>query len=154
MSSKISTVTKSSTTTQAHFLLSTSSATVTSSSESQPSIPLIDTALTTSNSISTSAASFSSNKALSSSTVSMFTPLPAEIYPVLETSTTTSNTIPSTSQAAKQTLKSRRKKRPNRSITPKIEIQMTPYIPKKKAHLYRIHQMRTCLYMMLKKRSK
>ncbi|GFU12709.1 hypothetical protein TNCV_1986401 [Trichonephila clavipes] len=50
-------VTKSSTTTQANLLPSTSSATFTTSSESQPHISVTDTALTTSNSLSTSAAS-------------------------------------------------------------------------------------------------
>ncbi|GFU05739.1 gag-Pol polyprotein [Trichonephila clavipes] len=67
----------------------------------KPPIPLIDIAPTTSNSLSTSAAS-------SSSTVSMFTPLPASC-PVLQTTTTTSNTIPSTSQEAKLTSKLRKK---------------------------------------------
>ncbi|GFV88121.1 hypothetical protein TNCV_3242701 [Trichonephila clavipes] len=72
---------------------------VTTSSESQPSIPLIDTAPDTFNSLSTSVASSSTNKALSSSTVSMFTPLSAETSHVHETTTTASNTIPSTSHA-------------------------------------------------------
>ncbi|GFT63189.1 uncharacterized protein TNCV_4746881 [Trichonephila clavipes] len=49
MTSKIPVVSKSSTTTQANLLPSTSSVTVTSSSESQPSIPLIDTTPATSN---------------------------------------------------------------------------------------------------------
>ncbi|GFT27100.1 uncharacterized protein TNCV_4676151 [Trichonephila clavipes] len=44
MSSKITALTKSSTKTQAHFFPPTSSVTVTSSSESQPPIPLMDTA--------------------------------------------------------------------------------------------------------------
>ncbi|GFU92926.1 hypothetical protein TNCV_2080721 [Trichonephila clavipes] len=61
----------------------------------------------------------------------MFTSLPAETCPVVETSTTISNTIPSTYQAAKQTSKSRRKRRPNKSITSKIDIQMTPHKPRK-----------------------
>ncbi|GFX97662.1 uncharacterized protein TNCV_3065501 [Trichonephila clavipes] len=119
MSSKILAVTKSSTTTQENFVPSTSSVPVTSSSESESPIPLIDTAPATSNSLPTSAASSSSNKALYSSTVSVFTSLPAETCPIVETSTTISNTTLSTSQAAKQTLKSRRKKRPNRSNNPK-----------------------------------
>ncbi|GFU63210.1 hypothetical protein TNCV_1478041 [Trichonephila clavipes] len=62
----------------------------------------------------------------------MFSPLPAENSPVLETITTKFNIIPSTSQAIKQTSKTRRKKRPNGSITPQTEIQMTPHKPKKK----------------------
>ncbi|GFV36867.1 hypothetical protein TNCV_3124081 [Trichonephila clavipes] len=94
ISSSVPVVTKSSTSTQAQVLPSISS-------ESQPPIPLIDIAPTTSNSLSTSAAS-------SSSTVSMFTPLPASC-PVLQTTTTTSNTIPSTSQEAKLTSKLRKK---------------------------------------------
>ncbi|GFU18069.1 hypothetical protein TNCV_1446281 [Trichonephila clavipes] len=44
----------------------------------------------------------------------MFSALPVETSHVLETTTTTSNTIPSTSQAAKQTSKTCKKKRPNR----------------------------------------
>ncbi|GFT02051.1 putative RNA-directed DNA polymerase from transposon X-element [Trichonephila clavipes] len=78
------------------LLPSTSSVTVTSSSESQLPIPLLDTAPATSNSQCTSVASSSSNKALSSTTGPMFSSLPAETSPVLETSAT-SNTIPSTS---------------------------------------------------------
>ncbi|GFX27856.1 hypothetical protein TNCV_3082791 [Trichonephila clavipes] len=97
--------------------------------EFQPPIPLIDTAPTTSNSLSNSAAPSSSNKALPSSGVSMFTPLPAETCPVVET---ISKTISSTSQAAKQTSKSRKKRRPQRSITSKI---LTPHKPKKSAPL-------------------
>ncbi|GFT09269.1 hypothetical protein TNCV_5061611 [Trichonephila clavipes] len=74
MSSQIPTVTKSSTTTQANLLPSTSSVTVTSSSESQPPIPLIDTAPTTSNSPCTYVASSSSNKVLPSTTGPLFSP--------------------------------------------------------------------------------
>ncbi|GFV26616.1 hypothetical protein TNCV_1619611 [Trichonephila clavipes] len=87
----------------------TSSVTVTSPSKSKPSIPLIDTAPTTSNIFSTPAAFSSSYKALSSSDESTFTPLPAETCPVVETETSITNTIPSTSQDAKQTSKSRKK---------------------------------------------
>ncbi|GFU11427.1 uncharacterized protein TNCV_4041241 [Trichonephila clavipes] len=134
MSSKIPTVSKSSTTTQANLLPSTSSVRVTSASEFQPPIPLIDTVPATFNSLSTSAVS-SSNKELSSSKVSMFTPLPAETCPVVETSTTVSSTIPSAPQTAKQTSRNRRKKRPNRSLTPKIEIQLPPHKPKKSTPL-------------------
>ncbi|GFW75347.1 putative RNA-directed DNA polymerase from transposon BS [Trichonephila clavipes] len=151
ISSSVPAVTKPSTSTHAQLLPSTPFVTVISSSESQPSIPLIDTATTTSNNLSTSAAFSSSNKALSSSNVSMFTPLPAETCPAVETETSITNTIPFTSQDAKQTSKSRKKKHSKRSITSKIDIQLTPHKPKK-AHLYRIHQTRTCLYTMLKKR--
>ncbi|GFW90057.1 hypothetical protein TNCV_3485091 [Trichonephila clavipes] len=63
-----------------------------------PPISLIDTVPATSNSLSTSAAS-------SSSKLSMFIPLPAETCPVVETSTTISNPIPSAAQPAKQTSK-------------------------------------------------
>ncbi|GFW71716.1 uncharacterized protein TNCV_219301 [Trichonephila clavipes] len=94
---------KSSTSTQAQLLPpSTSSVLVTSSSKSQPPIPLKNTAPTTSNNLSTSAAS-------SSSKISMSTPLTASH---VQNTTTTSNTIPSTSQDAKQTSKLRKKKRP------------------------------------------
>ncbi|GFX33842.1 hypothetical protein TNCV_3962511 [Trichonephila clavipes] len=65
---------------------------------SQANISNIRSDITTSNSLSTSAAS-------SSSTVSIITPLPA--CPVLETTITTSNAIPATSQDAKQTSKPR-----------------------------------------------
>ncbi|GFX01444.1 hypothetical protein TNCV_1864181 [Trichonephila clavipes] len=128
MSSKIPTITKSSNSTQAHLLPSTSSVTVTLSPESQPPIPLTDTAPALSNSLSISAAS-------SSSTVSMSTPLQA--CPILETTTTTSNTIPATSQDAKTTSKPRRKKRPPKktsdTIKPKIEIKTAPHKPRKLA---------------------
>ncbi|GFX57303.1 hypothetical protein TNCV_3914671 [Trichonephila clavipes] len=81
-------VTKSSTTTQANLLSSTSSASVTSSTESQPTISAIDTAPYTSNSLSTSA------------TFSLST-----VCPILQTTTTSSNAIPPTSQDAKLTSK-------------------------------------------------
>ncbi|GFT41204.1 hypothetical protein TNCV_3403611 [Trichonephila clavipes] len=58
MSSSIPTVAKSSTSTQAHLLPSTSSIAVTTSSESQPPISLIVTAPATSSSLCTSVASF------------------------------------------------------------------------------------------------
>ncbi|GFX40122.1 transposable element Tcb2 transposase [Trichonephila clavipes] len=93
--------------TQIQLLPSTSSVTVTSSSESQPSVPLVITTFSASNSSSTSAAS-TFNKALSSSKVSMFRPLPAETCPVVETSTTISKTIPSAPQTAKQTSRNHR----------------------------------------------
>ncbi|GFU36023.1 putative RNA-directed DNA polymerase from transposon BS [Trichonephila clavipes] len=128
ISSSVPAVTKSSTSTQAQLLPSTSSVIVTSSSESPPSIPFMDTAAATSNSLSTSTAS-------SSSTLSMSTPLPA--CPVLETTTTTSSTIPATSQDAKETSKPRRKIRPPKNtsdtIKPKIEIKMAPRKPRKPA---------------------
>ncbi|GFW98619.1 hypothetical protein TNCV_2757981 [Trichonephila clavipes] len=75
----------------------------------------------------------------------MFTPLASETCPVVETSTTVSNTIPSAPQTAKQTSRNRRKKRSNRSLrSPKIEIQLPPHKPKKctftgyirRAHVY------------------
>ncbi|GFW62980.1 hypothetical protein TNCV_4453281 [Trichonephila clavipes] len=117
MSYKISKVIKSSTTTQANLLPSTSSVTVTSSSESQPPIPLIDTAPPhLVYCLCTSVASSSSNKALSSTIGLLFSSLPAETSPVLETSTT-SDTIPSTSQAPKKK-KLARKKCPDKAISP------------------------------------
>ncbi|GFW34207.1 hypothetical protein TNCV_384231 [Trichonephila clavipes] len=65
----------------------------------------------------------------------MNTPLPA--CPILETITTTSNSIPTTSQDANQTSKPRRKKRPpknpSNTIKPKIEIKMAPHKPRKSA---------------------
>ncbi|GFS61451.1 hypothetical protein TNCV_4311811 [Trichonephila clavipes] len=85
---------------------------------STPYISVINTAPITSNSLSISAASSSSTAC-----------------PVLETSSATSNTIPTTSQDAKQTSKPRRKKRPpkNPSNTkkPKIEIKIAPHKPGK-----------------------
>ncbi|GFV14494.1 hypothetical protein TNCV_166211 [Trichonephila clavipes] len=81
-----------------------------------PSLSVIDTALTTSNNLSVSAASSS-------------------VCPVLETTTTTSSTITATSQDAKETSKPRRKKRPpkntSNAIQPKIEIKMAPHKPGK-----------------------
>ncbi|GFX19225.1 hypothetical protein TNCV_3013691 [Trichonephila clavipes] len=89
-------------------------------SKSQPPTSVIDTAPTTSNSLSISAAS-SSSTACS----------------VLETSTTTSNTIPTISQDTTQTSKPRRKKRPpknqSNSIKPKIDIKTAPHRPQKPA---------------------
>ncbi|GFX90063.1 hypothetical protein TNCV_887601 [Trichonephila clavipes] len=77
-----------------------------------PKNPKLTHSPTTSNNLSTTSAFFSSNKTLSSSDVSMFTPLPAETCPAVETETSITNTIPFTSQDAKQTLKSRKKRRP------------------------------------------
>ncbi|GFT39353.1 uncharacterized protein TNCV_2422611 [Trichonephila clavipes] len=95
ISSSVAAVTKPSSSTQTQLLPSASFVTVPSLSESQPSIPLIDTAPTTSNNLS-----------------------------VLEPTTTISNTIPATSQDANQTSKPRRKKRPpknqSNTIKPKI----------------------------------
>ncbi|GFV14634.1 hypothetical protein TNCV_2586071 [Trichonephila clavipes] len=98
------------------LLPSTSSVTVTLSSESQPPIPLTDTTPAIFNSLSISAAS-------SSFIISIITPLPA--CPILETTTTTSNTIPATSQVAKENFKPRRKRRPpeNTSNTIKLKIE-------------------------------
>ncbi|GFX90053.1 uncharacterized protein TNCV_887511 [Trichonephila clavipes] len=57
--------------------------------------------------------------------------------PVLETTTTPSNTITSISQDAKETSKPRRKKRPpkntSNAIKPKIEIKVDPHKPRKSA---------------------
>ncbi|GFU81369.1 uncharacterized protein TNCV_1380371 [Trichonephila clavipes] len=92
-------VLKSSSSTQAQLLPSISSVIVTSSSNSQPPIPLKNTTPSTANNLSTSAAS-------SSSTISMSTPLPAS---PLQNTTTISNTILSTSQCAKQASKPRKK---------------------------------------------
>ncbi|GFT94232.1 uncharacterized protein TNCV_3922721 [Trichonephila clavipes] len=65
----------------------------------------------------------------------MFTPLPAETCPAVETATSITDTFPFTSQDAKQTLKSRKKRRPKRSITSKIDTQLTPHKPKKSTPL-------------------
>ncbi|GFT33348.1 uncharacterized protein TNCV_859021 [Trichonephila clavipes] len=106
ISSSVAAVTKPSSSTQTQLLPSASFVTVPSLSESQPSIPLIDTAPTTSNNLS-----------------------------VLEPTTTISNTIPATSQDANQTSKPRRKKRPpknqSNTIKPKIEIKTAPHRPRK-----------------------
>ncbi|GFX08288.1 hypothetical protein TNCV_3267771 [Trichonephila clavipes] len=91
ISSSVAAVNKSSTSTQAELVPSTSSVTVASPSKSQPINSVIDTAPTTSNSLSISAAS-SSSTACS----------------VLETTTTICDSIPVTSQDANQTSKPRR----------------------------------------------
>ncbi|GFU15235.1 hypothetical protein TNCV_3937901 [Trichonephila clavipes] len=118
MSPSVPAVIKSSTSTQAELVPSTSSVTVASPSKSPPPNSVIDTAPTTSNSLSISAAS-SSSTACS----------------VFEPTTTISHTIPATSQDANQTSKPRRKKRPpknqSNSIKPKIEIKSAPHIPHK-----------------------
>ncbi|GFU62673.1 uncharacterized protein TNCV_3442751 [Trichonephila clavipes] len=117
-SSSVAAVNKSSTSTQAELVPSTSLVTVASPSISQPPNSVIDTAPTTSNSLSISAAS-SSSTACS----------------VLETTTTISNTIPATSQDTNQTSKPRRKKRPpknqSNTVKPKIEIKTAPHRPRK-----------------------
>ncbi|GFX27174.1 putative RNA-directed DNA polymerase from transposon BS [Trichonephila clavipes] len=116
ISSSVPAVNKSSTSTQAELLPSTSSVT----SKSQPTNSIIDTAPTTSDNLSISATSSSST-----------------VCPAHETTTTTSNTIPSTSHNAKETSKPRKKKRPPKNtcnaIKPKIEIKMAPHIPIKSA---------------------
>ncbi|GFS55649.1 uncharacterized protein TNCV_131631 [Trichonephila clavipes] len=113
-------VNKSSTSTQAELLPSTSSVTVTSPSRSQPPNSVIDTVPIASDNLSISAASSSSTS-----------------WSVLETTTTTSNTIPTISQDTNQTSKPRRKKRPpknqSNTIKPKIEIKMAPHRPRKSA---------------------
>ncbi|GFT48342.1 uncharacterized protein TNCV_4708881 [Trichonephila clavipes] len=118
ISSSVAAVNKSSTSSQAELVPSTSSVTVASPSKSPPPTSVIDTAPSTSNSLSISAAS-SSSTACS----------------VLETTTTVSNTIPATSQDANQTSKPRRKKRPpknqSNTIKPKIEIKTAPHRPRK-----------------------
>ncbi|GFW25093.1 uncharacterized protein TNCV_3155961 [Trichonephila clavipes] len=120
MSPSVPAVIKSSTSTQAELVPSTSSVTVASPSKSQPPNSLIDTVPTTSNSLSISAASFSSTACS-----------------VLETTTTTSNTITTISQDTPQTSKPRRKKRPpknqSNTIKPKIEIKTTPHRSRKPA---------------------
>ncbi|GFW95667.1 uncharacterized protein TNCV_18981 [Trichonephila clavipes] len=118
ISSSVAAVNKSSTSTQAELVPSTSLVTVASPSISQPPNSVIDTAPTTSNSLSISATS-SSSTACS----------------VLETTTTISNTIPATSQDTIQTSKLRRKKRPpknqSNTVKPKIEIKTAPHRPRK-----------------------
>ncbi|GFT35033.1 putative RNA-directed DNA polymerase from transposon X-element [Trichonephila clavipes] len=135
ISSSVAAVTKPSSSTQTQLLPSASFVTVPSLSESQPSIPLIDTAPTTSNNLSTTSAFSLSNKTLVHRMKTMFTPLPAETCPAVETATSITDTIPFTSQDAKQTLKSRKKRRPKRSITSKIDTQLTPHKPKKSTPL-------------------
>ncbi|GFU43458.1 uncharacterized protein TNCV_53571 [Trichonephila clavipes] len=118
ISSSVAAVNKSSTSTQAELVPSTSLVTVASPSISQPPNSVIDTAPTTSNSLSIDATS-SSSTACS----------------VLETTTTISNTIPATSQDTIQTSKPRRKKRPpknqSNTVKPKIEIKTAPHRPRK-----------------------
>ncbi|GFV48471.1 uncharacterized protein TNCV_3416251 [Trichonephila clavipes] len=120
MSSSVPAVTKSSTSTQAQLVPSTSSVTVTSLSISQPPNSVIDTVSAASDNLSITTAS-SSSTACS----------------VLETTTPTSNTIPTTSQDTAQTSKPRRKKRPlknqSNTIKPKIEIKTVPHRPRKSA---------------------
>ncbi|GFV14697.1 hypothetical protein TNCV_2586701 [Trichonephila clavipes] len=115
MSSRILTVTKSPSSTQAHLLMSTFSVAVTTSSSFPLDIPSMNTASSLSmfNNLCTSVAPSSSNQALSPSTISMFPTLPAETSSVLETTTSIFNTIPSTFQASKYTSKPRRKNLPN-----------------------------------------
>ncbi|GFW40643.1 hypothetical protein TNCV_2835871 [Trichonephila clavipes] len=112
--------------TQARFLPSTSVA-VTTSSESQPHIPLKDTAPTKSNSLYISVAPPSFSNALSSSTISKLSAFLAETSHVLEIAIIISNTIPSAFQASKQTSKTRKKKRPNKAFN---DVAIPPLKPK------------------------
>ncbi|GFW72898.1 uncharacterized protein TNCV_830251 [Trichonephila clavipes] len=119
ISSSVAAVNKSSTSTRAELVPSTSSVTVASPSKPQTPNSVIDTAPTTSNnSLSISAAS-SSSTACS----------------VLETTTTISDSIPTTSQDTTQTSKPCRKKRPpknqSNTIKPKIDIKTAPHRPRK-----------------------
>ncbi|GFV48477.1 uncharacterized protein TNCV_3416311 [Trichonephila clavipes] len=117
ISSSVAAVNKSSTSTEAELVPSTSSVTVTSPSKSQSTNYLIHTVFTASDKFNISTAS-SSSTACS----------------VLETTTTASNTIPTTSQDTTQTSKLRRKKRPpknqSNTIKPKIEIKTAPHRPR------------------------
>ncbi|GFX60667.1 uncharacterized protein TNCV_4917171 [Trichonephila clavipes] len=122
ISSSVAAVNKSSTSTQAELVPSTSSVTVTSPSKSQPINSVIDTVSTASDNLSISTAS-SSSTACS----------------VLETTTTTFNTIPTTSQDTTQTQNlnpvGKRPPRKNQSnaIKPKIDIKTAPHRPRKSA---------------------
>ncbi|GFX33424.1 uncharacterized protein TNCV_4122581 [Trichonephila clavipes] len=66
-------------------------------------------------------------------------PHPHSTYPELQTTTSTSNAIPATSQDAKETSKPRRRKRPpkntSNTIKPKIVIKMVPHKPRKSASI-------------------
>ncbi|GFV79883.1 hypothetical protein TNCV_1727081 [Trichonephila clavipes] len=116
MSFSVPAVTKSSTSTQAQLLPSTSSVTVTSPSIYQPPNSVINTFSTASDNLSISTAS-SSSTACS----------------VLETTTTTSNTIPTLSQDTTQNLKKRPLKNQSNTIKPKIEFKTAPHRPRKAA---------------------
>ncbi|GFW98623.1 hypothetical protein TNCV_2758021 [Trichonephila clavipes] len=119
-----------STSSQAQLLPSSSSVTVTLSSESQSPIPLMDTA-------PVHLIVYIPLLHLPFPQYQGLKPLPA--CPVFEITTTTSNTIPTTSQDANQTSNPRRKKRPpknpSNAIKPKknIEIKMAPHKPSKSA---------------------
>ncbi|GFY24941.1 uncharacterized protein TNCV_2691321 [Trichonephila clavipes] len=130
--------------TAGNLLPSTFSAAATSS-ESQPPVPLVTTTSSTANSVCTSTTSSSSNQALFPSTSAMFTALSTKTHSsALETTTSTSTSIPFSitsyvSQASKQNLKTRGKKRNTKTICniaaptvkPKIEIKMASHKPRK-----------------------
>ncbi|GFX73842.1 hypothetical protein TNCV_4291581 [Trichonephila clavipes] len=113
MSPSIPEVIKSSTSTQAELVPSTSSVTVASPSQSPPPNSVIDTTPTTSNSLSISAASSSSQSVI---------PPPSDSYKV---------------QDAKKLAKARSRKR-KKELTKKmkeaiVDIKMNPHRPKKPA---------------------
>ncbi|GFX00123.1 uncharacterized protein TNCV_296121 [Trichonephila clavipes] len=102
---------------QIQLLPFTSSVTVTSSSKSQSPVLLVDTAPTISDSLFISGVSSSSTAC-----------------PLLQTTTTSSNTIPPTSQDAKITSKPLEKRPPKNicyTIKPKINIKMAPHKSRK-----------------------
>ncbi|GFX31570.1 hypothetical protein TNCV_688181 [Trichonephila clavipes] len=93
---------------------------------------LIDTAPATSSILCTSVRS--SNKDLSSSTVPMFSTLPPKTSPVLET-ITTSNTIPSTSQAPKRKTVKNSQEKSESSLVATIAVRAILYCMKQTCNL-------------------
>ncbi|GFW95512.1 hypothetical protein TNCV_1722131 [Trichonephila clavipes] len=160
-SSSVSTVSTSSSSNPAHLLPSESSIKLTTQIESRLPESISAIAAAPDYSINTSASSLSTETFPVPTTYNKFAALSTEIQlsvPLSESATTTSNsepsntskipqsvttttsnTIPATSQDAKQTSKPRRKKRPlkntSNTIKPKIEIKMAPHKPRKSARV-------------------
>ncbi|GFW57072.1 uncharacterized protein TNCV_1116001 [Trichonephila clavipes] len=130
---KVPAVTKSSASTQAQLLPSTSSVTGTLSSESQPPIPLTNSALSMSNCLSTPATSSSSTPfVILPSTPDGVENLSAQIQPsvpLLDISPTSSPSPPSMSKVVNRNYKLRTKR--TKKQKPQIEIKISPLEPKK-----------------------
>ncbi|GFT99286.1 hypothetical protein TNCV_3161851 [Trichonephila clavipes] len=133
ISSSVPAVTKSSASTQAQLLPSTSSVTGTLSSESQPPIPLTNSALAMSNCLSTPATSSSSTPSvILPSTPDGVENLSAQIQPsvpLLDISPTSSPSPPSMSKVVNKNYKLRTKH--TKEQKPQIEIKISPLEPKK-----------------------
>ncbi|GFX63625.1 uncharacterized protein TNCV_2005541 [Trichonephila clavipes] len=136
-SSSVSTVSTSSSSTQAHLIPSTSSVIPTVQNQSHLLIPICTTA-TLDNSLNTSASSLSTETRLFATTSNKFSPLSTEIQPSVplsQSAATTSNSEPSDTSKIPKSVKqnSRNRRKGSKVQKPEIEIKMAPYKPRKSA---------------------